>query len=139
MKENNRIYKSIRNSTYAILGQIITIALNFISRTIFIHTLGAIYLGINGLFTNILSVLSFAELGFSTAIIYEMYAPLANNDKKRVASLMNFYSKVYKYIGSSIFIIGIFLIPYLHFFYKGPLYYSSKSSPLMDHFFIIPS
>ena len=139
MKENNRIYKSIRNSTYAILGQIITIALNFISRTIFIHTLGAIYLGINGLFTNILSVLSFAELGFSTAIIYEMYAPLANNDKKRVASLMNFYSKVYKYIGSSIFIIGIFFNSLFAFFYKGPLYYSSKSSPLMDHFFIIPS
>ena len=130
MKENNRIYKSIRNSTYAILGQIITIALNFISRTIFIHTLGAIYLGINGLFTNILSVLSFAELGFSTAIIYEMYAPLANNDKKRVASLMNFYSKVYKYIGSSIFIIGIFLIPYLHFFIKDPSIIPANLHPL---------
>ena len=130
MKENNRIYKSIRNSTYAILGQIITIALNFISRTIFIHTLGAIYLGINGLFTNILSVLSFAELGFSTAIIYEMYAPLANNDKKRVASLMNFYSKVYKYIGSSIFIIGIFLIPYLHFFIKDPSIIPANLPPL---------
>ncbi|RGY73975.1 hypothetical protein DXA23_22415 [Phocaeicola vulgatus] len=68
-----------------------------------------------------------------------MYAPLANNDKKRVASLMNFYSKVYKYIGSSIFIIGIFLIPLFAFFYKGPLYYSRQIFPPYGSFFIIPS
>ena len=61
---NNRSFNSIRNSIYAMLGQFVTIALNFISRTIFIHTLGALYLGLNGLFTNLLSVLSFAELGF---------------------------------------------------------------------------
>ena len=72
MDNNNRTSKSIRNSIYALLGQIITIILNFVSRTVFIHTLGSIYLGLNGLFTNLLSVLSFAELGFSTAIIYEM-------------------------------------------------------------------
>ena len=108
---NNRSFNSIRNSIYAMLGQFVTIALNFISRTIFIHTLGALYLGLNGLFTNLLSVLSFAELGFSTAVVYEMYAPLAKGDEMKVSSLMNFYAKVYRYIGIFIFVVGVVLIP----------------------------
>lgn len=118
MNKNNRTYKSIRNSIFALLGQFVTIGLNFISRTVFIHTLGATYLGINGLFTNLLTVLSFAELGFSTAIIYEMYGPLAMDEKKQVAGLMNLYGKIYRYIGICIFIVGLFLIPFLNSFIK---------------------
>ncbi len=130
MDNNNRTSKSIRNSIYALLGQIITIILNFVSRTVFIHTLGSIYLGLNGLFTNLLSVLSFAELGFSTAIIYEMYSPLALNDKPQIASLMNLYAKIYKYIGTGIFLVGLLLIPFLHNFIKDPSIIPTNSSPL---------
>lgn len=115
---NNRTYKSVKNSIFALLGQVVTIILNFLSRTVFIHTLGAVYLGVNGLFTNLLTVLSFAELGFSTAIIYEMYAPLAKSDNRKVAGLMNLYAKIYRYIGISIFIAGMTLIPFLEDFIK---------------------
>lgn len=118
MVNNARTQRSIKNSIYAVIGQLFTIILNFASRTIFISSLGAVYLGINGLFTNILSVLSFAELGFSTAIIYEMYKPLAKQDEKIVSGLMNFYQKVYQSIGLGIFLIGLILIPYLEFFIK---------------------
>lgn len=127
---NNRSFNSIRNSIYAMLGQFVTIALNFISRTIFIHTLGALYLGLNGLFTNLLSVLSFAELGFSTAVVYEMYAPLAKGDEMKVSSLMNFYAKVYRYIGIFIFVVGVVLIPYLDFFIKDPSVIPQEIPPL---------
>lgn len=130
MEKNNRTYRSVRNSSYAMIGQLVTIVLNFVSRTIFIHTLGVVYLGINGLFTNLLSVLSFAELGFSTAIIYEMYAPLAANDERKVSALMNLYSKIYRYIGSGIFLIGIILIPFLEFFIKDPKMIPADMTPL---------
>lgn len=130
MKKDNRTYRSIKNSMYAMLGQVVTIALNFISRTIFIHTLGVIYLGVNGLFTNLLSVLSFAELGFSTAIIYEMYVPLASNDERKVAGLMNLYAKIYRYIGCAIFVVGVTLIPFLDFFIKDSTMMPSDIPPL---------
>lgn len=130
MDINNRRNKSVKNSIYALSGQIVTIALNFISRTVFIHTLGSIYLGLNGLFTNLLSVLSFAELGFSTAIIYEMYAPLAANNRSQIAGLMNLYSKIYRYIGSGIFIIGLTFIPFLNNFIKDPSVIPVDSPPL---------
>lgn len=130
MENNSRTNKSIKNSIYALSCQIITIVLNFISRTVFIHTLGAVYLGLNGLFTNLLSVLSFAELGFSTAIIYEMYSPIATNDQHKIAGLMNLYAKIYRYIGSSIFIIGLFFIPFLNNFIKDSSILPIDSPPL---------
>lgn len=112
----SRIDNSIRNTTFALIGQISTILLSFITRTVFINCLGAGYLGINGLFTNILSVLSFAELGFGTAIIYALYKPLAEKNEKQVAALMHFYASIYRAIGIFIFFAGICLIPYLEFF-----------------------
>ena len=127
---NNRSYNSIKNSIYAMIGQVVTIALNFISRTIFIHTLGVLYLGLNGLFTNLLSVLSFAELGFSTAIVYEMYATLAKGNEMKVSALMNFYAKVYRYIGIFIFLAGIVLIPFLNSFIKDPASVPQDMPPL---------
>lgn len=116
----DRTRNSIKNSATALLGQVVTIILNFVVRTIFIKTLGAAYLGINGLFTNILSVLSFAEIGFGTAIIYAMYAPLAIKDEEKVSKLMNYYAKVYETIGTFIFFSGLLLIPFLYSFINNP-------------------
>lgn len=112
----NRTRSSIKNAATALVGQLATIVLNFAVRTIFIKTLGAAYLGINGLFTNILSVLSFAEIGFGTAVIYAMYSPLAVHDELKVAKLMNYYARVYEGIGTFIFLAGLALIPFLDFF-----------------------
>ena len=112
----SRTDNSIKNSSVALLTQGINVLLNFITRTIFIKCLGASYLGINGLFTNILSVLSFAELGFGTAIVFMLYKPLSTNDERNVSALMNFYKKVYNTIGLIILGLGVLLIPFLNFF-----------------------
>jgi O-antigen/teichoic acid export membrane protein len=63
-----------------LLTQLITLALSFVSRTVFIKTLGAEYLGLNGLFLNVLNALSLAEMGIGTAIAYALYKPIAEND-----------------------------------------------------------
>lgn len=114
----SRTENSIRNTVTALVGQVATLVLSFITRTIFIKYLGASYLGINGLFSNILSVLSFAESGFGTAIIYALYKPLAENDQRRIVALMNFYAMVYRFIGIFILVVGMLLIPNLTF-YRG--------------------
>lgn len=113
-----RTSNSIRNSTVAFLAQILSIILSFITRTVFIKTLGAEYLGVNGLFSNILSILAFAELGIGTAIVYAMYKPLANNDEKKISALMNLYAKSYKLIGVTIAISGLALMPFLDYLIK---------------------
>lgn len=110
---NSRTANSIRNIMTGFLGQGIQLILGFANRLVFIRCLNAEYLGVNGLFTNILSMLSLAELGIGTAIVYELYLPLAQKDEKKIASLMKFYQKAYCGIGLLIAIVGLCLIPFL--------------------------
>lgn len=108
-----RIQNTFKNIVFGLSGQIISIILGFIVRTVFIKTLGAEYLGINGLFSNILLIFSLANLGFDTAIIYSLYTPLAENDKYKIQALMNLYQKAYKVIGVVVLLIGLTLLPFI--------------------------
>lgn len=115
---SSRTKNTIKNSYYGILTQIVNIIISFISRTAFIYVLGVEYLGVNGLFTNILMLLSFAELGIGNAIIYGMYKPLATKDKEKIKSLMAVYSKAYKAIAIFVFVVGLLVIPFMDYIIK---------------------
>ena len=69
MNTQSRTIASITNIIYGILSQILVLLLGFAGRTIFIHYLSVEYLGINGLFSNILTILSLADLGLGTGVI----------------------------------------------------------------------
>lgn len=119
--EQSRTENVLRNATLSIICQIISLLLSFASRTIFIKTLGVEYLGVNGLFSNILTVLSFAELGIGSAITYSLYKPLATNDNKKTASLMLLYKKAYTTLGLGCIIAGLCVIPFLKIIIKNPI------------------
>lgn len=118
MKKESRIKNSLINSMTGLIGKILTLILGLVSRTIFISILSTEYLGVNGLFENILYILNFAELGFGNAIIYNMYKPVAEDNKEKVKSLMNFYKKVYFIIGLIVLGLGLILIPFLDIIIK---------------------
>lgn len=109
MRANN----SIKNIVTGIFSQIITIVLGFASRKVFISIMGIELLGVNGLLTNILSMLSLVELGIGSAIYYSLYKPLAQKDYGQVHATMSLYSKLYKYIGVAVAIIGLAIMPFL--------------------------
>lgn len=110
-----RTEKVIRNIFYDYLGNILTIIIGFISKTVFIYTLGQEYLGLSGLFTNVLTVLSLAELGVGSAITFELYKPLADKNNQLLYNLMKFYKKAYQIIGWVILGVGIIFIPFLKY------------------------
>lgn len=109
----SRTKSSAVNAGYGAIYQVAMVMLNFISRTIFIRTLGADYLGINGLFSDVLSMLCMADMGLNTAMVYSFYKPLAENDTARLAALTTFYQKVYYIIAGTITIAGLGLVPFL--------------------------
>lgn len=113
-----RVDNAIRNSSFALLAQAVTVILKAITQIVFVRTLRVEYLGINGLFSNILTMLSLAELGVGSAILYNMYKPMAQNDIPRIKALMNFYRDIYCRIGIFVFILGISLTPFLKFLIK---------------------
>lgn len=118
MKQRSRTENSIINSTMSIVTQVLTVILNFVVKTVFIKMLSDEYLGINGLFTNIITMLSLADLGIGIAIPYSLYKPLAENDKQKIQVLMNFYKKIYTYIGIFVLFIGLSLTPFLQYIIK---------------------
>ena len=109
----NRTTKAVINIGFNYANQILTIVLSFVSRTVFIWGLGVEYLGINGLFGDVLGLLSMADLGFGTAMVYSFYKPLAEKDYKKMAGLTTFYKKVYGLIAIVVSILGIAVIPFL--------------------------
>lgn len=108
-----RTKNSIKNVIAAMLSNIITIVIGLIAQAVFIKILGIEYLGLNGLFTNIISMLGIVELGLGNAIIFNLYKPLASNDTETIKSLMKFYKKSYILIASVVLIIGLVIIPFL--------------------------
>ena len=118
MKENTRTSNVIRNTYVGIITQVFILIASFANRTIFIKILGNDYLSINGLFSNILSMLSLVELGFGTALIYMLYKPVAENDIKKTQKLIKYYQKVYSIIGTIMLILGILIIPFMKYLIK---------------------
>ena len=96
---NSRLKNSALNLATGLLGRLLTIILNFAVRTIFIHCLDEAYLSVNGLYSNILTVLSLAELGFGSAMVYHMYEPMAKKNYQKVAELLYFYKKALQLFG----------------------------------------
>lgn len=111
--------RSIKNIFTAIFGQLIMFVFPFITRSIFIRYLSIEYLGINGLFSNILSILSISELGISSAIVFSLYKPLAEKNDIQIKRLINFYSRIYKKIAIFVLSVGLLIIPFLPIIIKG--------------------
>lgn len=115
----SRTQNAIRNIGWGFVQKVITMLLPFVSRTVLIKVLGADYLGLGGLFTAILGLISLAELGVSNAIISSMYQPIIEHDTKTICALMAFFRRTYFGIGLFITVVGIIALPFLGYFIKG--------------------
>ena len=102
-----RVKNSLINIGAGLVNQMIITLLSFVSRTVFISTLGIEYLGINGLFTNILAMLTLAEAGLGASIMYSLYKPVAENDYHKINVLMKFYRNTYMVIALIILVLGL--------------------------------
>lgn len=114
MSKKSRTQYSILNITTGLGGYAVNTILGLVCRMVFTRTLARDYLGVSGLFTNILSMLSLAELGIGSAIVYALYKPLATDDKDKIASLVRFYGQCYKVIGVIVGLVGFALMPFLN-------------------------
>lgn len=108
-----RTKNATRNIVFGTLLKLYQIVGPFILRTIFIYSLGIKYLGLNSLFSSILSVLNLAELGVGSALVFSMYKPIADDNVERICALMNLYKKYYRIIGGIIAVVGCVLTPFI--------------------------
>ena len=110
---------SIINMIVGLVGQLLNMLLSFGGRMVFVHYLSQEYLGVNGLFGDVLGMLNLAELGIGSAMIFSMYRPAAQNDGKQLARLMNLYRTLYRIVALAVLGIGLALMPFLPLLMKG--------------------
>lgn len=111
--EHSRKVNALLVSASGLIQQVVQILGNLIYRTIFVKFLSEEYLGIQGLFSNILQLFSLAELGIGSAILYSMYKPFAEHDSKKISALVRFYSKVYNLLAVLVLVMGICFYPFI--------------------------
>lgn len=110
--DSSRKKNSTRNLVVSLASYVLYTLLSFALRSVFIKTLGETYLGISGLFSNVLTLLSFAELGIAQVIAFHLYKPIAQDDREKIASLMQLYKTAYAVIGSFVIVVGFAVIPF---------------------------
>lgn len=108
-----RTLRAGRNIIYGLVTKVIMTVLDFVTRMVFIEYLGEELLGINGVFKNIIQLLSLAELGFANVVNFSFYKPIADGDERQLAALIRFYKKVYNAIACIVTVIGLSLMPFL--------------------------
>lgn len=112
---SSRTKKSIKNVIAGFFCQSVTLILNFVARSIFVRILSNEYLGINGLFSNILTILSFAELGIGEALSFAMYRPAKEGNQQKLQQLMQVYKLAYRGIAALVTIVGLILSFFLDY------------------------
>lgn len=115
----SRTLNSAKNLATGVGISVVMTLVGFFTRKIFVDTIGVEYLGLNGLLQNILGVMSLLEGGFATSVVYNMYKPLAEDNRQDIIALLQLYKKVYRFIACGVITFGLALYPFLDFFVKG--------------------
>jgi len=123
-QNESRTKATTKNMIWGIISKMISLLLQFISRTLFIYVLGKELLGVNSLYTEVLSMLSLAELGFGTAFTFALYKPIAENNEEKIRQLIFLFKKIYYIIALIVLCIGFVLVPLLQFIVQGADYVS---------------
>lgn len=108
-----RSKEAFRNTIYSFSSYVLIVVIGFISQRVFVEVLGNEYLGIHSLFSNIMTMLAIVELGFGSAIITNLYKPVAENNVQLINELLMYYKKVYRYIATIVLIIGLIMMPFI--------------------------
>lgn len=113
MSNSIRIDNSKRNILCGLFCQTTVILFSFANRQIFIILLGKEYLGIHGLFSNILTLLSLTEMGLGNTFLFFLYKPIHDHDYVRLQSLLCFCKKLFNHVAFGVLVLGLLVIPVL--------------------------
>ncbi|HCX64416.1 MAG TPA: hypothetical protein DHN33_04305 [Eubacteriaceae bacterium] len=112
-KKETRLYNSMRNTAANLIGQVLFVIAGLFLKRVMLQTLGTERIGLNYLFSDIIALLSIAELGLTGIIAYHLYKPLAVGNKDRVKQLMGFFKRSYALLGLLVIVAGIAIVPFL--------------------------
>lgn len=120
----SRVQKGLLNAKVNLLFYFLSLGLSFISRKTFLDNLGAEFMGLSGTLSNILGFLSLAEMGIGTAVAFNLYKPIADNNKQKINDLVSVFGYLYHKIGIFISIAACIISAFL------PLIFQKSNLPI---------
>ncbi len=111
-----QIKSAVKNSFFGVLGQVALIVVGFFCQRTMNLLMGAELVGMNGVISNVIALLSVSELGIATAVVYNLYSAIARKDEREIAALMNLYRKAYMVFSLAILGLGLLVMPFVHLF-----------------------
>ncbi len=138
-----RTKNATKNLVWGIIDRCVALLIPFVCRSAVIHIFGIHYLGLNSLFTSVLSMLNMTELGFGSAVVFFLYRAIAEDDKNKICALLNYIKRIYQCIGIVVLCLGLALIPFLQFIIKADvpadvniyiIYLLSLASTVLSYF-----
>ena len=119
LNSKSRTQYSAYNTSIALFSRAAAILMGYVVRVVFTHVLSENYVGINGLFTDILNVLSLSEMGIETAISFALYKPIADGNTEAQKSIMHLYQWFYRFVAVFVAAAGICVIPFMDILIKN--------------------
>ena len=120
----SKLNKSIKNARIAFFYYFVSLAVSFVSRKIFIDSLGTEIVGLSATMLNILGFLNLAELGIFAAVSHALYKPLVDKNHEELNKIISLFGYLYRYVGLFIMVGGIVVSFFL------PLMFSKSSVDL---------
>ena len=114
-----RSLNSFKNIASSVGIMLVISVLGFVTRKLFVDILGEELLGLNGLLTNVIGMLSLVESGIGVSIVYNLYKPLAEGNKPEIIALVQLYRRIYRYIALGILLLSLILFPFLKYLIHG--------------------
>src|ERR1700743_3650140 len=116
----SRVKKSLLNARVNVLFYVVSLALSYFSRRVFLQGLGASFVGFTGTVGNFLEFLNLAEMGTAMAVSYALYRPLVEGKREEVASIVSLTGYLYRRVGVIIFVAGVVLSFFLPLIFPHP-------------------
>lgn len=116
----------IKNGLMAALWKMAIIVLGFATRKVLYIYLIPEYVGVSAVLEAVLGALSLADLGFTSAVAYQLYKPLQQNNQEMVLKIMQVYKVLYRLVAAFIFVGGLILTPLIPYLIKDTSFTSKE-------------
>lgn len=129
-----------------LIPQILVAIIGLVKSFFFIDTLGADINGLYSLYSQIMMYLTLVDGGLSSAILYRLYKPIAEDDVERISNILSGSKKIFQIIGLIILAGGVgvsFFIPFFikenpfEFFYLQTTFLLYLVSSVISYFTIV--
>ena len=112
--------KFMTNGVLVTISQLLWVALGLLSRRVFVSLLSVEYLGYDNVFSNVLSLLSVADLGMESVIAVRLYEAVTKKDHESTCKLIWIYKWFYRIVAGVVFFGSIILYPFLPYIISRP-------------------